>query len=102
MLLWVMLVKLVAEIALLALLGRWILTAWLQRVSPQGIGSNPFLWVLEVMSRPFVTAAGWITPRRTPRHLLPVVAFAVLLAVWLAATVAKVFGCVEAGMQACQ
>lgn len=102
MLLWVMSVKLVAEIALLALLGRWVLAAWLQRVSPRGMASNPFLWVLDVVARPFVTAASWLTPRRVPRHLLPVVAFALLLAVWLAATVAKIFWCVEAGMQVCQ
>ena len=102
MLLWVMSVKLVAEIALLALLGRWVLAAWLQRVSPRGMTSNPFLWMLDVVSRPFVTVAGWLTPRRVPRHLLPVVAFALLLALWVAATVAKVFACVEAGMQVCQ
>ncbi len=102
MLLWVMSVKLVAEIALLALLGRWVLAAWLQRVSPRGMASNPFLWMLDVVSRPFMTAAGWLTPRRVPRHLLPVVAFALLSAVWVAATVAKVFACVEAGMQVCR
>lgn len=99
--LWLVLaVKLLAEIALLALLGRWVLLAWLHRL---GAGQhNVFVWVLDTLCLPAVTAAHWITPRWVLREHLPLVAFLVLLFVWGAATVGKIALCLDLGVQACR
>ena len=94
--------KLIAELALLALLGRWLLGAWLRRVAPRTVDSNVFLWLLETLCRPFVLAAGWITPRRVlPQHL-PLVAFCLLAGLWLAATVLKIQLCLQLGVAQCR
>ena len=101
MLFFVTAVKLVAEIALLALLGRWVLGAWVQRLAPQSGGQNVFLWVLDAVARPFVRVAGWLTPRWVLRQHWPLVAFLLLL-VWVAAVVLKITLCLENGMEACR
>ena len=44
--------KLIAELALLALLGRWVLAAGLRRLAPQALDSNVFLWLLDTLCRP--------------------------------------------------
>ena len=102
MLLWVVSVKLVVEIALLALLGRWVLKAWLGRLAANRGHDNAFLWVLEVLARPALLLARWLTPRRIPEQALPVAAFALLAGLWVAATLWKISLCLEAGMTACR
>ncbi|TDQ43759.1 hypothetical protein [Tepidicella xavieri] len=100
---FVIAVKLIAEIALLSLLGRWVLGAWLRRLGPAGAGQeNVFLWVLDTLTRPFVVVAGWVTPRWIPRAHLPLVAFGLLAVVWLAALLGKIGLCVELGMEQCR
>lgn len=105
MLFWVVLAKLVIEIALLALLGRWVLQAWLRKLAPASADRNIFLWLFQVLCRPLERAVGWITPPQVPRHAVPVVALALLAGLWLAATLAKIALCAPpAGTQwqACQ
>jgi hypothetical protein len=102
MLFFVTAVKLVAEIALLALLGRWVLGAWVQRLAPQAGGQNVFLWVLDAVARPFVRAAGFLTPRWVLRQHWPLVAFLLLLLVWVVAVLLKITLCLESGMEACR
>lgn len=102
MLLWVVSVKLVIEIALLALIGRWVLLAWLRRLAPARVEGNAFLWVLDVMCRPVLTAIGWLMPRGMTPAARPFVAAAALSGVWLAVTLVKISLCVEAGAQACR
>lgn len=102
MLLFVTATKLIAEIALLALLGRWVLSAWLRRLAPNAGQGNPFLWLLDTLVRPFVVVASWITPRRVPRAYWPLVAFCLLLLVWLAALFGKIGLCLELGMELCR
>lgn len=94
----VSIIKLVAEIALLALAGQWVLGILAGAKRDQ----NLFYQVLQVMTRPFVTAAGWITPRIVIRRHVPLVAFMVLLFIWLGATIAKVNICVQIGVQLCK
>lgn len=102
MLLFVTAVKLLAEIAWMALLGRWVLAAWLHRLHPSGQAQNVFVWVLDTLCRPVLAAVGWVAPRWVPRAYLPVLAWAGLSGVWLAATLTKIVWCLELGVQACR
>jgi len=91
-------VKLVAEIALLALLGQWVLGL----VAGPRRARNLFYQLLQQIARPFVLLAGWVTPRMVLERHRPLVAFLVLGFVWLAATVAKITHCLEIGVQLCR
>ncbi len=102
MLLLAMTTKLLAEIALLALVGRWVLLAWIGRLAPgSNARSNAVLWLFDTLCRPVVRAAGWIAPGWVPQALHPLVAGCVLAVVWLAATFGKIALCVDMGVQAC-
>lgn len=98
MLLLISSVKLVAEIALLSLLGQWILGL----LAGQKREQNLFYQVLQVLTRPFVQITRFITPRFVLERHLPLVAFLLLGFVWIAATLAKVNHCVKIGVQLCQ
>ena len=94
--------KLLAEVALLSLIGRWLLGAWLNRLNPGQTAGNPFLWVLTTLSAPPV----WLVARLTSRwvharhHLKMALALTALL--WILATVLKIRLCVDAGMELCR
>ncbi|MBC7941751.1 MAG: hypothetical protein H7Z19_18685 [Chitinophagaceae bacterium] len=98
MLLFVSSVKLVAEIALLALIGQWLLglLAGAQR------DGNLFYRLLKVMTNPFVRGARWVAPRVVLDRHLPMVAFLLMAFVWLAATAFKIRLCLDVGVQSCQ
>lgn len=102
MLLFVSATKLIAEIALLALLGRWVLAAWMRRLGSGTGRGNPFIWLLDTLTQPFIKAASWITPRWIPRAHVPLIAFCLLLLVWLAALFGKIGLCIELGMERCR
>lgn len=91
-------VKLVAEIALMALFGRWVLGLLAGARREQ----NLFYQVLDIMVRPFVWLARRITPRMVIDRHVPLVAFFLLVFVWLASTILKVQTCVQMGVQACR
>jgi hypothetical protein len=90
--------KLLAEIAALALIGQWVLGLLAGAKREQ----NLFYQLLQVMTKPFVRAARLITPRIVIDRHVPLVAFFLLLFVWLAATIAKISICVQIGVQACK
>jgi hypothetical protein len=94
----VSIIKLVAEIALLALAGQWVLGILTGAKRDQ----NLFYQLLQVMTRPFVAGARLITPRIVIERHVPLVAFVVLLFIWLGATIAKINICVRIGVQLCQ
>ena len=98
MLTLVSILKLVAEIALLALAGQWLLGL----LAGARRASNPFYQLLQVLTRPFVTGARYITPRIVIDRHGPLVAFLVLLLGWAAATVAKISICVQIGVHLCK
>ena len=98
MLLLISSVKLIAEIALLSLLGQWILGL----LAGQKREQNLFYQVLQVLTRPFVRAIRFITPRFVLERHLPLVAFLLLGFVWMAATVAKINHCLTIGVHLCQ
>lgn len=98
MLLLVSAVKLVAEIALMALLGRWLLGL----LAGGKRETNLFYQTLSVVVNPFIKGARLITPRVVIDRHVPVVAFLLLAMVWMIATFMKVSLCLETGVQACR
>jgi hypothetical protein len=98
MLLMISALKLITEIALLALVGRWILGL----LVGQRKQNNVFYQLLEIMVRPAVRLARWLSPSVVLDRHLPLVAFLLLGFVWLAATVAKINHCLQVGMALCQ
>lgn len=91
-------IKLVAEIALFALIGRGVLAL----LAGRGKEHNPFYRILRTVSQPFVVAARWLAPKVVLDRHLPFVAFLVLLFAWLAMTGWKIRLCLEAGVTACR
>ena len=98
MLLLVSSVKLVAEIALLALAGRWLLGL----LAGSRRDTNVFYKILDVLAQPFVKGARIITPRFVIDRHVPLAAFGLLAVVWLFVTLMKVQLCLQIGVQQCQ
>ncbi|WP_439114623.1 hypothetical protein [Hydrogenophaga sp.] len=90
--------KLITEMALLALFGQWILGL----LAGQRKQNNVFYQVLEIIGRPFVQLTRWFTPRIVLDRHLPLVAFLILGFVWLAVTAAKISHCLKVGVALCQ
>ena len=95
-------IKLLAEIGLLALLGRGLLRLWLARLHPLQVHNNLFLKLLDALSAPWL----WLAKQVSPRFVLPShwawIAFLLAALLWLGATVAKVSLCVQAGLEVCK
>lgn len=98
MLVVVSIFKLVAEIALLALLGQGVLALLAGAKREQ----NVFYQLLQVLTRPFLRGARLITPKVVIDRHLPIVAALLLFFVWLTATIAKISICVQIGVEACK
>lgn len=98
MLLFVTSLKLVAEIALMALAGQWLvgLLAGARRER------NVFYRLLEVVASPFVKLVRLITPRVVLDRHVPLAAFLLLGVVWVGLTASKIGLCVQSGMEACR
>ena len=90
--------KLIAEIAGMALLGQWIVGLLAGAKREQNI----FYQLLAVIGKPFVKGARWITPKIVLERHLPLVAFLVLLMVWVVVYIALVQHCVQIGMHLCK
>ncbi|RST48628.1 hypothetical protein [Variovorax sp. MHTC-1] len=91
-------VKLIAEIALLALAGQWLLGL----LAGSRRDQNLFYRLLQVLTNPFVKTVRFITPRFVLDRHIPLAAFVLLASIWLAATVAKINLCLQIGVQACR
>lgn len=91
-------IKLVAEIALLALLGQ----ALLALLAGQKRDQNFFYRLLQVLTSPFIRAARFITPRVVIDRHVPIAAFVVLLSIWVVATISKISICVQMGVAQCR
>lgn len=90
-------IKLIAEIALLALAGQWVLGL----LAGAKRDSNIFYQVLQIVTNPVVKGVRLITPRLVLDRHIPLAAFALLLFVWVAATVGKIGYCVRIGVEQC-
>ena len=91
-------VKLVAEIALMALLGQWLLGL----LAGAKRDTNLVYRLFKVLTDPFVRGARWITPRVVLDRHLPLVAFLLLVFVWLAVTVYRIQWCLGVGLEHCR
>lgn len=98
MLTLVSIIKLLAEIALLALVGQGVLAI----LAGAKRDKNIFYQLLQIMTRPFIAAARFITPKVVLDRHVPFVAFFLLSFVWIAATMTKISICVEIGVEACK
>jgi len=97
-LLFVSTLKLIAEIALMALLGQWLLGL----LAGAKRETNVFYRLLKIMTQPFIRLARLVSPRIVIDRHLPLVAFLLLAFGWLAATMAKINLCLQIGVEACR
>ena len=93
--------KLIAEIALCALAGQWLL-GLLSALMGVARERNPVYKVLQLAGRPFVQTTRALTPRWVQDQHVPPLAFALLIFVWVAVTFGKIQHCVEIGVSRCQ
>lgn len=98
MLLLVSIIKLICEVALLSLAGRWLLGL----LAGQKKDSNFFYQLLEVLTKPFVGAARWITPKAIIDRHVPLVAFSLLAILWIVMVIEKVRICAQIGVELCK
>lgn len=91
-------VKLIAEIALMALLGQWVLGL----LAGAKRDTNIFYQLLAIMGRPFVAVARRVSPRFVVERHLPLVAFLLLAFVWLGVTILKIQTCLQVGVELCK
>lgn len=91
-------IKLIAEIALMALLGQWVLGLLAGARREQ----NLFYQILQIVGRPFVSVARLLTPKLVLDRHVPLVAFLLLLFVWLAVTIYKIQTCLQIGVELCK
>lgn len=98
MLLLVSSLKLIFEIALMALLGQWLLGL----LAGAKRDSNFFYRLLQVLTQPFIRLARLVSPRIVIDRHIPLVAFLLLAFGWLVATIAKINLCLQIGVEACR
>ena len=91
-------VKLITEVALLALVGQWVLGLLAGKRRDQ----NFFYQLLLLMGKPFVRAARLVTPNLVLERHLPLVAFLILAFIWMGVTLTKVNHCLKIGVALCQ
>jgi len=98
MLLVVTALKLIAETALMVLLGQWLLGV----LAGARRDDNLAYQLLQVAGRPFVALARLVSPRFVVERHLPLVASLLLGFAWLALTLAKIRLCLQIGVASCQ
>ena len=91
-------IKLVTEIALMAMLGQWVLGL----LAGAKREANFVYQLFAVLTRPFIRLARWISPRVVIDRHVPLVAFLLLFFSWLVATLYRIQLCLEIGVQACR
>lgn len=98
MLLFLSSVKLVCEIALMALLGQGLLFI----LAGDKREKNFFYQLLKVLTKPFTVAARWITPRQVADAHVGFVAFFFMVLVWVVVTIEKIQLCVGTNTVGCR
>ena len=90
--------KLISEIALMALLGQWVLGL----LAGAKRDTNIFYQLLAIIGRPFVAVARMVSPKSVVERHLPLVAFLLLVFVWLGVTILKIQTCLQVGVELCK
>lgn len=89
--------KTIAEIALLGLLGQGLLGL----LVGERRKSNVFYQLLQKIGQPFVWLARRLTPRVVLDSHMPLAAFCLALLLWLLATAVRVTLCLRVGVAQC-
>jgi hypothetical protein len=97
-LLLIEILKLLAEIALMALAGQWVLGL----LAGRRRNENLFYQLFQVLTRPLIAGARLISPRVVLDQHLPLVAFLLMVFVWIVATITKIDICVRIGVHLCK
>lgn len=98
MLLLAMSVKLVVEIALMALAGQFLLGL----LAGAKRDSNFFYKLLQVLTEPLTKAVRLITPKVVIDRHIPLAAFVLLSMVWVVAAIVKINLCIQIGVEQCR
>ena len=98
MLIFAIAIKLVAEIALLVLLGQGVVGV----LAGDKKAGNLVYRLLQLLGKPWTSAARWVSPRFVIDRHVPLVAFFCLLLVWVTASVLKVGICLQIGVALCR
>lgn len=98
LLLLVEILKLLAEIALMCLLGRGVLAI----LAGPRRDQNLFYQLFQVLTRPLLRGARLVSPKVVLDRHLPVVAFLLVSFVWIVATITKIDICVRIGVHLCK
>ena len=91
-------VKLVAEIALMALAGQFVLGL----LAGAKRDDNFFYRLLQVLTNPFVKGVRRITPRVVIDRHIPLATFLLVALVWVVVTLVKINLCLQIGVQSCR
>jgi hypothetical protein len=89
--------KLICEIALMALIGQ----GFLALLAGDKRDTNFFYQLLKILTRPFIAVARFIAPRQVGDHQVGFVAFFLTAVVWLIVTFEKINYCVNNKMVGC-
>ena len=98
LLLFVSAIKLLAEIALMALAGQFVL-GLLAGAKRDG---NFFYRTLQVITGPVLKGVRWMAPRAVLDRHIPLAALVLLASTWMVATVVKVDICLRVGLELCR
>ena len=91
-------IKLVVEIALMALAGQFVLGL----LAGKRRDGNFFYRILQVVTDPVVKGVRYIAPRAVLDRHLPLAAFVLLASLWLVATMVKIDICLRVGIEQCR
>lgn len=91
-------VRVIAEVALLALLGQGLLGL----LAGTKKDHNLFYQILQIVGQPFVVLARLITHRVIMDRHVPLVAFLLLLFVWIGVTLLKIQTCLQIDVELCK
>lgn len=97
MLLIISSLKLVIEIALMALAGQFVLGL----LAGAKRESNFFYRLFQVLTGPFIKGMRLITPRAVLDRHVPLATFVFLLSMWLVVTIVRINLCLQVGVQTC-
>jgi hypothetical protein len=98
MLLFVTIVQTVSAIALLSMIGQWLLGL----LAGAGRDTNLFYQLLGILTKPFVRLTRLITPKVVIDRHIPLATFFLLVAAYIASTLARIAICIEIGVQLCR
>jgi len=92
-------IKLIAEVALLALLGQCLLGLLVTRSRRP---HNFFHQILRIAAGPFVAFTRWACPVFVADSAVPPLTLLMLALVWLGATILKIHTCLQIGVHLCR